>query len=572
MLVALVLTVLAGCSRPTIDAVVSAVTITEGPQLLLVGDSVALGVTVATSGGASEAVTWSSSAPDVASVSAAGVVEALAGGSATITATSAFDAERSDSVLVSVVAPGAATALAATDGSLVSVTSVALGAPDLAVGVRRLSLDVAWDEAWRGPARPSWVAADDAWDAAWLFAKYRVGDGDWQHLRLAADGHLVPAGASLDVSPDGLGAFVYRSAPGYVAWAAEGLGLAWDYGVDGVDPSADVIVRVYAIEMVYVPAGAFSLGTGGGESNTFRDGASASPFVVAGPEPIEVGSAAGQLNWTPSEFSGAGAGPVDPGFPTGYAAFYLMKRPLTIGQYVAFLNALTPEQAMARVNPGSSERHDVGTGVDGAYTTMLPYLPMRFASWADMAAYADWAGLRPITELEYEKAARGPLAPVAGEYAWGSTSIAAATGLIAAGTRHESPTPASANAAYGNALAPAGPVRAGSFAVARASRAAAGAGYYGALDLSGNLWERTVTIGNAGGRAFSGAHGDGSLALDGSADVVGWPTADAVGIGFRGGNWRDGAIYLRVSDRTFAALALTDRSDIFGWRGGRSAP
>ena len=160
---------------------------------------------------------------------------------------------------------------------------------------------------------------------------------------------------------------------------------------------------------------------------------------------------------------------------------------------------------------------------------MLPYLPMRYARWADVAAYADWAGLRPITELEYEKAARGPLAPVAGEYAWGSTSIAAATGLAAAG-------------------------------------------YDGALDLSGNLWERTVTIGNASGRAFSGAHGDGVLGPDGAADVIGWPTANAVGNGFRGGNWRDAAIYLRVSDRTFAALALADRSDIFGWRGGRSAP
>jgi hypothetical protein len=102
------------------------------------------------------------------------------------------------------------------------------------------------------------------------------------------------------VSPDGLGAFVYRAAPGYVAWSAEGLGLSWDYGADGVDPSADVSVRVYAIEMVHVPEAPFSLGTGGSESNAFRDGGSAAPFAVAGPEAIEVGSAAGQLTWTPS--------------------------------------------------------------------------------------------------------------------------------------------------------------------------------------------------------------------------------------------------------------------------------
>ena len=32
---------------------------------------------------------------------------------------------------------------------------------------------------------------------------------------------------------------------------------------------------------------------------------------------------------------------------------------------------------------------------------------MTYISWPDLLAYADWAALRPITELEYEKAARG---------------------------------------------------------------------------------------------------------------------------------------------------------------------
>ena len=41
----------------------------------------------------------------------------------------------------------------------------------------------------------------------------------------------------------------------------------------------------------------------------------------------------------------------------------------------------------------------------------------------NLCTYLDWAGLRPMTELEYEKICRGPSAPVAGEYAWGSTTI-----------------------------------------------------------------------------------------------------------------------------------------------------
>ncbi|MFN9916944.1 MAG: hypothetical protein ACK53L_30425, partial [Pirellulaceae bacterium] len=54
---------------------------------------------------------------------------------------------------------------------------------------------------------------------------------------------------------------------------------------------------------------------------------------------------------------------------------------------------------------------------------------MNFISWADVTAYLDWSGLRPMSELEYEKAGRGPNAAVAGEYAWGSTSLTNATSV-----------------------------------------------------------------------------------------------------------------------------------------------
>jgi hypothetical protein len=35
-----------------------------------------------------------------------------------------------------------------------------------------------------------------------------------------------------------------------------------------------------------------------------------------------------------------------------------------------------------------------------------------------------------MTELEYEKACRGPLMPVANEYAWGTTTISATTAIV----------------------------------------------------------------------------------------------------------------------------------------------
>ncbi|MDD5654252.1 MAG: hypothetical protein PHR91_01235, partial [Candidatus Omnitrophica bacterium] len=80
-----------------------------------------------------------------------------------------------------------------------------------------------------------------------------------------------------------------------------------------------------------------------------------------------------------------------------------------------------------------------------------------------------------------------------------------------------------------------------------------GASYYGAMNLTGNCWERCVTVGHPLGRAYDGLHGDGVLTEDGFADVANWPGKDGTGAGNRGGVWSSPAlIYLRVNVR-FAA-------------------
>ncbi|MCP4710634.1 MAG: hypothetical protein GY869_18575, partial [Planctomycetes bacterium] len=100
----------------------------------------------------------------------------------------------------------------------------------------------------------------------------------------------------------------------------------------------------------------------------------------------------------------------------------------------------------------------------------------------------------------------------------------------------------------------------------------AGAGYYGVMELSGNLWERPVTIGNAAGRGFTGLHGNGALDGIGEANAANWPGTNASGPGFRGGSWADGAAYLRVSDRGYAALTYASRHYADGFRCVRSSP
>jgi hypothetical protein len=98
------------------------------------------------------------------------------------------------------------------------------------------------------------------------------------------------------------------------------------------------------------------------------------------------------------------------------------------------------------------------------------------------------------------------------------------------------------------------------------------------MELSGNLWEHPVSVGNAPGRAFTGLHGNGVLSTAGHADVTAWPgllsgeVTGAVGCCVRGGEWKFAASFLRVSDRKYGAFGLTNRFEDCGFRLVRQNP
>ncbi|MCP4710862.1 MAG: hypothetical protein GY869_19750, partial [Planctomycetes bacterium] len=201
-------------------------------------------------------------------------------------------------------------------------------------------------------------------------------------------------------------------------------------------------------------------------------------------------------------------------------------------------------------------------------------------SWDDGLAYADWAGLRPFTELEFEKACRGPELPVPNEFAWGNTSIhnSWAYGLGSPGEASEyisaQPT-GTGNAAYSQTIdlgTPLwdGPLRCGIFATGSTDRQESGAGYFGNMEFSGNLAERTITIGTSQGRSFSDYEGDGALNSSGDADAPGWPAAD--GAGFRGAHWDGSVDRLAISDRDQASLYDMLRNPYYGFRAAHIAP
>ncbi len=205
-------------------------------------------------------------------------------------------------------------------------------------------------------------------------------------------------------------------------------------------------------------------------------------------------------------------------------------------------------------------------------------IPFLAGGKGDMLAYLDWAGLRPMTELEYEKACRGPRPRISTEYAWGSTNYAARTrnNIINGGTATEASSAVVTNGQImaASGIATHGPARNGIFATASTGRESSGASFYGIMEMSGNLWEFMVTAGNGGLGVTANTNGDGLLTTNGNANVTGWPDPlGALGIALRGGSWFETVnnnVFTRIAYRQNTSVAVA-RSFVYGIRGVRSA-
>jgi len=512
-------------------------------------------------------------------------------------------------------------------------------------GQSEVQFDLSWGNTWRAkwtePAAKNVTGKDlpvENWSAAWVFVKYRLPGQEMQgysDATLSSDRthHTVPAVAALDIgltNGKGVGVFIYRAGAGHGPLDLKNVRLRWLHGADGVADPGAADVKVFAIEMVYVPRGAFKVGSGGTETGSFTDGSrtdgAAIPFLVdaewsgpvtEGTAARRIGKVAGRL-WGASQEGISTIGPegvLSNAFPTGYEAFYCMRYEVTRGQFADFLNTISSD-AFASTTDGDREHaggHYTAAGrysLSGVWPNLKPAKPYQacnLLSWWDSAKFAAWAGLRPMTELEYEKACRGPLKPVPNEFAWGTAAIAKEEYTVANDGKADERIAGNYSTTAGNAnydftmpeshggagrggvsLVPGSPMRVGIFATSDRGRVAAGASYWGIMEMSGNVREQMVTVGRIKGRNFAGTHGAGTLDVPEDWPETKYPEKKgeasgednyAIGSGLRGGFFGDTPVALRLSDRGHAAYRprpgsfnVRSRPDQNGWRGVRTAP
>ncbi|KAA3625557.1 MAG: hypothetical protein DWP94_00520, partial [Flavobacterium sp.] len=291
-----------------------------------------------------------------------------------------------------------------------------------------VQFDLTWENAWMNEKNH---------DAVWVFVKFIHKDGSYIHGNLAASYHEASNNfgptMEVQVSKDRVGAFIVP-----LEYHRGAVIANFKLKIDNEllkRIGEEHEVRVYAIEMVYIPEGAFYVGATEQEAidyaSFYESDASGEPIgpykIFSEDQTIKVGKSAGDLYYKTggSPYRGDRSGVIPADFPKGHQAFYMMKYETSQGLYSDFLNAIHPELAAA-LSPHTVEDYYDKKGCirfeNGTYRADTYDRPANFISWDDGMAFADWAGLRPMTEFEFTKAARGPEEPFEHEFPWGTDS------------------------------------------------------------------------------------------------------------------------------------------------------
>ncbi len=263
----------------------------------------------------------------------------------------------------------AATQLKANNMLVKNVTTTGDNAANKTIQVQ---FDMSWDNSWRDAIN---------WDAAWVFMKFKNANGLWQHVQLNTSGFANGTGTAntIQVGSDKVGAFVYRSAIGTGTFASTSMQLQWNYGLSGLTSVTGLEVRVFAVEMVYVPQGDFTVkkylqisyiqhcydpngyqnqdnynctqySSGG---NSFNPLLSEGSAVINSRLSPSIWTNDNQYSWSGSWIKIKGNSGIDynndgvvenSNYPIGFSPFYCYKYEMSEQQYADFLNTLTTSQ------------------------------------------------------------------------------------------------------------------------------------------------------------------------------------------------------------------------------------
>ena len=198
-------------------------------------------------------------------------------------------------------------------------------------GNNRVIFDLSWDNSWR--------FGQNFYDAVWLFVKYKPNNtSQWSHAKIVSSD--IGSGLEEVSQSDQNGIFIRNSGTydGHVPATSISLDLGTLSG-----PFPDI--KVFGIEMVYIPEGSFYIGDGNSSGSygiySETEGDISGPYQITDSNLIQTGSSDGLLYSL-----GGTAAPVDipSDYPNGYDAFYCMKYEINQEQYVDFLNCLSRDQ------------------------------------------------------------------------------------------------------------------------------------------------------------------------------------------------------------------------------------
>jgi formylglycine-generating enzyme required for sulfatase activity len=507
----------------------------------------------------------------------------------------------------------------------------------------QIQFTVTWNNSWNinvGPANR---------DAAWIVFKYQDCTTPlsspgvdtlrrWQHIALSAvtADHTSTGDFTHDVPADGMGILVYKSATGISPTVTGTVIVKLASAIAGLTANS-INVQILGFEVVYVPQASFVFNVNGAANVT----STAQTANIASTDNINLA-----LN-----------------YPSGFAPFYCMKYEITQHQYMTFLNSLDITQQAERVQnrtdivgnyaftgtfngsvgnntTTSSYRNGIRVQTVANYNTGTPavfgmdmngnntyneagdglHTAANYLSWDDLTAFLDWIALRPMTEMEYEKACRGTNTFIPNEYAWGGLGLISSMALDNLSASNESYPPAQTtiienayvinstnnigvsnlNSLLTNSN---GPARVGFASNSNSTyRESSGGSYYGIMDMTGNVWEQCVGLYSNPNAAINfpytgtyvpnpayipgfpglnlSLHGNGMISSAGHADVTGWAGAPSTII--RGGSFYSPNTEGRVSDRSNRGIhtnslgisTISNNYNYFeiGGRGVRSAP